>query len=169
MADTQSLEVSTDSTGAAQTNVPAGCRTTISRSDYGEHIVEPPTGGMNLVCCQTTKGVWNIAVHPDWAPIGAGNFMTMVTSGFFTTRVPLFRALKGFLIQFGLNSQPGTQKEYEKEYLGGRGGKMRVARLIGGDQPPSPPADGQESRAVLRHSRRDCMCDVIEAFGRRVE
>ena len=51
----------------------------------------------------------------------------------------------------------------------GKGSKMHVARLIRGDQPPSPLADGQESGAVLRHSRRNRVRDVIEAFGRRVK
>jgi hypothetical protein len=73
------------------------------------------------------QGVLNVAVHHDWAPIGAGRltlfdgphgerqrmcayrplcvvprFLDMVRSNFFSTKVPLFRALKDFLVQFGL-------------------------------------------------------------------
>ena len=71
--------------------IPAGCRTSIEKTEHGQHTVPPPAGPMNLVCCQTTKGVFNIAVHPSWAPVGAANFMSMVTGGFFDSRVPLFR------------------------------------------------------------------------------
>ena len=98
------------------------CRSTIPRSWHGKHTVEPPAGPMDLVCCRTTKGVFNIAVHPKWAPIGAGNFLDMVKSDFFSSKVPLFRALKGFLIQFGLSSLPEVQKEYEHSHMGGKGG-----------------------------------------------
>lgn len=64
------------------------------------HMVEPPSGPVNIVCCNTTKGVLNIEVHPSWAPLGAQRFMMMVEDGFFNTNVALFRALKGFLVQF---------------------------------------------------------------------
>ena len=46
----------------------------------------------------------------------------MVKSDFFSSKVPLFRALKGFLIQFGLSSLPEVQKEYEHSHMGGKGG-----------------------------------------------
>ena len=47
----------------------------------------------------------------------------MVTSGFFSSRVGLFRSLQGFLIQFGLAGSPEVQKTFEKENMaGGRGG-----------------------------------------------
>jgi len=112
---------------AAEVVVSPECRTSIERKWHGEHTVEPPAGKINLVCCQTTAGkggVFNIAVHPDWAPIGASNFMTMVRDGYFSpsSRVPLFRALKGFLIQFGLNSVPEMQHTYETTRLSGKGG-----------------------------------------------
>ena len=57
---------------------------------------------MTIVCCNTTKGTLNIEVHPSWAPNGAERFLFMVKDGFFKTKVGLFRALKGFLVQFGL-------------------------------------------------------------------
>jgi Cyclophilin type peptidyl-prolyl cis-trans isomerase/CLD len=90
--------------------------------DHGPHIVPPPEGTVTLVCCQTTKGPLSIAVHPTWAPIGAKNFLQMVTSGFFSSKVGLFRALKGFLVQFGLAGVPKVQTDFERDYIGGRGG-----------------------------------------------
>jgi hypothetical protein len=90
--------------------------------DRIKHRVPPPAGNVTLVCCESTKGVLNIAVHPTWAPIGASNFLNMVNTHYFESRVPMMRAIKGFLIQFGLSSLPETQKEYESTYLRGKGG-----------------------------------------------
>lgn len=82
---------------------------------HGSHIVRPPSGPVTLVCCQSTKGTINIAVHPTWAPIGAARFLDMVESGFFSSKVPLFRALKGFLVQFGLAGDPSVQEVFDKK------------------------------------------------------
>jgi peptidyl-prolyl cis-trans isomerase A (cyclophilin A) len=76
------------------------------------HMVQPPAGPVDIVCCNTTKGVLNIEVHPSWAPLGAQRFMNMVEDGFFSTNVALFRALKGFLVQFGLAGDPAVQRKY---------------------------------------------------------
>ena len=78
------------------------CLYSIPQPDLRQHIVTPPSGPVTLVCCNTTKGTLNIEVHTSWAPIGAERFLHMVNNGFFSTKVGLFRALKGFLVQFGL-------------------------------------------------------------------
>lgn len=38
----------------------------------------------------------------------------MVRSGFFSTEVALFRAMKGFLVQFGLAGDPTVQKKFHQ-------------------------------------------------------
>jgi len=76
-------------------------------------MVEPPKGPMVLVCCETTKGVLNIAVHPTWAPLGADRFLNMVTTGYFSSKVALFRCLRNFLCQFGLAGDPALNKPYK--------------------------------------------------------
>jgi Cyclophilin type peptidyl-prolyl cis-trans isomerase/CLD len=91
----------------------AGCLEDVP-VDTGKHIVTPPEGPVTLVCCQSTKGPLSIAVHKSWAPIGAQRFLDMVTSGFFSTKVGLFRALKGFLIQFGLPGDPKVLETWNK-------------------------------------------------------
>ena len=79
------------------------CRSSLPPEHFTKpHLVRPPPGEVTIVCCETTKGVINIAVHLTWAPLGARRFLDMVESEFFHTKVPLFRALKNFLIQFGL-------------------------------------------------------------------
>jgi cyclophilin family peptidyl-prolyl cis-trans isomerase len=103
---------------------------------------------VDLVCCQTTKGVWNIAVHKTWAPIGAENFLNMVTSGFFSSKVGLFRSLKGFLIQFGLAGDPAVQKKFEETMLKGKHGNLP-------DDPQWLPAGppGREINGVRRFQK----------------
>ena len=127
---------------------PAGCLTSIPEVDSGRHIVKPPSGPVVLVCCQTTKGVWNIAVHKTWAPIGAENFLNMVTSGFFSSKVGLFRSLKGFLIQFGLAGEPAVQKKFEETMLKGKHGNLP-------DDPQWLPAGppGREINGVRRFQK----------------
>ena len=77
------------------------------------HMVSPPAGGpLSLVCCQTTKGVFNTLVHENWAPNGAQRFLEMVRSNYFDSQVPLMRCVKNFICQFGLNSDPLLSKQY---------------------------------------------------------
>lgn len=78
--------------------------------DESLHIVPPPPGPVDIVCCATTKGQLSIAVHHSWAPIGSERFLRMVEEEFFSTKVPLFRALRAFLVQFGLAGDPKVQK-----------------------------------------------------------
>ena len=73
--------------------------------DHSNHLVPPPAGRVTIVCCQTTKGEITVAVHPSWAPLGAQRFLEMVTSGFFSSKVGLFRSMKSFLVQFGLETR----------------------------------------------------------------
>ena len=63
-----------------------GCEADIPLKDKGPHMVPPPEGNIELVCCQTTKGPMTIAVHPAWAPVGANNFLEMVKTGFFSSK-----------------------------------------------------------------------------------
>jgi cyclophilin family peptidyl-prolyl cis-trans isomerase len=73
------------------------------------HMVNPPQGGkVTLVHCDSTAGPWSIAVHHNWAPLGAQRFLDMVESGHFDHKVPLMRCVKNFLCQFGLNGPAGN-------------------------------------------------------------
>ena len=69
------------------------------------HIISPPVDNkVTLVCCETTAGPWNIAIHHAWAPNGAGRFLEMVQAQYFNGnhQVPLMRCVHNFLCQFGL-------------------------------------------------------------------
>lgn len=78
------------------------------------HMITPPQGGlMHLVCCQSTQGPFSILVHEQWAPRGAKRFVDMVQRGYFSAGVPLFWCLKGFICQFGLNSNPKLSEVFQ--------------------------------------------------------
>lgn len=59
----------------------------------------------------TTKGKVVIAVHREWAPQGADRFYNMVKAGFFE-RVAFFRAIEGFMVQFGMHGNPAVQQAW---------------------------------------------------------
>jgi peptidyl-prolyl cis-trans isomerase A (cyclophilin A) len=111
------------------------CFKSIDEINYEHHIVPPPPGPVTLVCCMTTKGPLNMAIHKSWAPVGAANFLNMIKFGFFDQKVALFRALKGFLVQFGLAGVPSEQVRYERDMLDGKGNLPDDPQWL----PPGPP------------------------------
>ena len=61
----------------------------------------------------TSKGVFIVEVHRDWAPLGADRFYNMVTNGFFSG-VRFFRVIPGFMAQFGINGNPAVTAAWNK-------------------------------------------------------
>ena len=57
----------------------------------------------------TSKGVFVVEVHRDWAPLGADRFYNLVRNGFYNN-VRFFRVLTGFMAQFGMSGTPAVQK-----------------------------------------------------------
>ena len=57
------------------------------------------------VLLQTTKGDVVILVHRDWSPLGADHFYELTKMGFYNNNY-FFRALKGYLVQWGINGSP---------------------------------------------------------------
>lgn len=64
----------------------------------------------------TTQGSFVIEVHRDWAPLGADRFYSLVKGGFFDDTA-FFRAVKGFMVQFGLNSDPNVSMAWGAERI----------------------------------------------------
>eukprot|EP01063_Lacrimia_lanifica_P040443 TRINITY_DN9162_c0_g1_i1.p1 TRINITY_DN9162_c0_g1~~TRINITY_DN9162_c0_g1_i1.p1 ORF type:complete len:291 (+),score=103.60 TRINITY_DN9162_c0_g1_i1:88-960(+) len=76
--------------------------------------------GVVLVECETQteslgKGRIVIEVHPGWAPLGAERFLELVRWKYYDSG-PLFRVVKGFLVQFGAAVDPKAPewKVFEK-------------------------------------------------------
>jgi len=57
------------------------------------------------VSVETTEGMFLIEVHREWAPNGADRFYNLVEGGYYTD-VAFFRAIKGFMVQFGISGDP---------------------------------------------------------------
>jgi len=53
----------------------------------------------------TSKGNFVVAVHRDWAPLGADRFYNLVKCDFYDS-VRFFRAIDGFMVQFGISGYP---------------------------------------------------------------
>jgi cyclophilin family peptidyl-prolyl cis-trans isomerase len=54
---------------------------------------------------ETSKGVFVVEVHRDWAPLGADRFYNLVKNGFYDD-ARFFRVIRGFMVQFGINGDP---------------------------------------------------------------
>jgi len=65
------------------------------------------------VALQTTKGEVEILVHRDWAPLGADRFYELTKMGFYNGN-RFFRALRGFVVQFGVNGDPNVNKKWSE-------------------------------------------------------
>ena len=61
----------------------------------------------------TTKGDVVILVHRDWSPNGADRFYQLTNMRFYDDN-RFFRALKGFIVQWGMNGDPKTNKDWSE-------------------------------------------------------
>jgi peptidyl-prolyl cis-trans isomerase A (cyclophilin A) len=66
-----------------------------------------PVPGVFHVKLDTSKGMVDIEVHRDWAPLGADHFYELVRSGFYDG-ARFFRIVRGFVVQFGIAGDPKT-------------------------------------------------------------
>lgn len=62
---------------------------------------------------ETTKGEFIVNVTRDWAPGGADRFYNLVKIGFYDD-VAFFRAIKGFMAQFGIHGDPSITRVWQK-------------------------------------------------------
>src|SRR6476659_5788664 len=65
----------------------------------------------------TSKGLFVITVHRDWAPNGADRFYNLVKNGFYDD-VRFFRVISGFMVQFGINGDPGVMARWRTAQIG---------------------------------------------------
>ena len=61
---------------------------------------------------ETSRGSFVLEAHRAWAPRGVDRLYQLVQSGFFdNTR--FFRAVSGFMVQFGVHGEPGVNAAWE--------------------------------------------------------
>jgi cyclophilin family peptidyl-prolyl cis-trans isomerase len=58
----------------------------------------------------STAASLSIALEPASAPVGVGHFQDLVKAGFYEG-CPVFRAIPGFVAQFGISPDPGLNKK----------------------------------------------------------
>jgi peptidyl-prolyl cis-trans isomerase A (cyclophilin A) len=61
----------------------------------------------------TSKGDFVVEVTRDWAPQGADRFYNLVKHGFFS-EARFFRAIEGFMVQFGINGDPAVSAKWRE-------------------------------------------------------
>jgi peptidyl-prolyl cis-trans isomerase A (cyclophilin A) len=64
------------------------------------------------VVFETTKGKLVLAVHADWAPVGAAHFLELVRDGFYNG-APWFRVIDGFVAQCGIAADPAVNDKWD--------------------------------------------------------
>jgi len=61
---------------------------------------------------ETTKGEFEIKVTREWSPLGADRFYNLVKIGYFED-ISFFRAVSGFMVQFGIHGDPAVNKVWK--------------------------------------------------------
>ena len=64
----------------------------------------------------TSKGPVTVELHRDWAPVGVDHFYTLVKTGFFND-ARFFRVVRNFVVQFGINGNPQTNRMWSTAEL----------------------------------------------------
>ncbi len=67
---------------------------------------------MYKVKFDTSAGTFEVEVNADWAPNGADRFYNLVKNGYYDG-CRFFRVVPGFMVQFGINGDPATQRNWE--------------------------------------------------------
>jgi peptidyl-prolyl cis-trans isomerase A (cyclophilin A) len=84
---------------------------------FAQSMLENPAGlreqapATYKVRFDTTKGVFVVEVTRAWAPRGADRFYNLVKNGFYDN-ARLFRVISGFMVQFGINGDPGIMAKW---------------------------------------------------------
>lgn len=61
---------------------------------------------------ETSKGPFVVEARRAWAPLGVDRFYQLARSGFFDN-VRFFRAVSGFMVQFGVHGDPKVNKAWD--------------------------------------------------------
>jgi peptidyl-prolyl cis-trans isomerase A (cyclophilin A) len=91
----------------------AGCG---SRSGKEAEQGSGPTPAVFRVRFETSKGPFVVEVHRDWSPNGADRFFDLVRLKFYDG-ARFFRALKDFVVQFGIAGDPSVQAQWRSSVI----------------------------------------------------
>jgi peptidyl-prolyl cis-trans isomerase A (cyclophilin A) len=74
----------------------------------------PPTFKVKF---HTTNGAFVVEAYRDWAPLGVDRFYNLVKIGYFND-VAFFRAIEGFMVQFGIHGDPKVSAAWRDASIG---------------------------------------------------
>ena len=74
-----------------------------------------PSDGTFRVRFDTTAGPFTVAVHPDWAPLGAKRFRELVEDKYYDNAA-FFRVVPNFVVQFGIAAEPAKTAKWNKQF-----------------------------------------------------
>jgi cyclophilin family peptidyl-prolyl cis-trans isomerase len=87
-----------------------------------------------LVAFETTRGRFDVMAHSQWAPVGTDRFYELVHRRFYDD-VVIYRVIKGFVAQFGINGDPAVSAAWRARRLaddpvrqGNKRGRLAFAR-----------------------------------------
>lgn len=69
----------------------------------------------NLIDGPATGSI-TVRVTPRWSPLGAAQFSSLISSGFYD-ETRFFRVLPKFIVQFGINGDPNVQSQHTTAIL----------------------------------------------------
>jgi len=65
---------------------------------------------------ETTKGSFTLEVRRAWGPVGADRIYNLVRIGYYDDNA-FFRAIKNFIIQFGVNGNPEINRIWSEQWI----------------------------------------------------
>lgn len=115
-----SFALATQSLAQTSTKAPAKPKPVAPRSSAGTYdrtllrpaMLKEKAPETFQVKFETTRGDFTMDVTRAWAPIGADRFYNLVKHHFYDNMV-VFRAVPGFVVQFGISSYPPVSAAWE--------------------------------------------------------
>ncbi|MCA9061587.1 MAG: peptidylprolyl isomerase [Planctomycetaceae bacterium] len=92
------------------------CLLSTVRSSFAADEEKKPVPEKFRVKMETSKGDVVIEVHRSLAPRGADRFHELVTSGYYD-ECRFFRVVPGFVVQWGMNGDPGVNREWKSRKI----------------------------------------------------
>lgn len=120
------------------------------------------------VCFETTKGNFVVEVNRAWAPRGADRFYNLVTIGYFDD-VALFRAIEGFVVQFGINGEPEVNEKWSEATI--PDDPVALSNTRGTMTFATAGPDSRTTQVFINYADRNARLDSMgfSPFGRVVE
>src|ERR1700676_2788419 len=87
----------------------SGCSSSSETGAKNEGAAAPPP--VYKVDFDTSRGTFVVEVHNDWGPYGSARLYELVRNGFYDGD-RFFRVVRGFVVQFGINGDPGVNRNW---------------------------------------------------------